>query len=100
MSILLIMMDSISVSPCVFLQERDLCALSSDIFNVYERGVRNVPWCTELWLGYVRAAERHERSHHTVKGTLSPHFTLNKSWHEPLDFKDCNVFNLTLEIMI
>ena len=49
-------------------QDRELSLMSSDIFDVYERSVRNVPWCTELWLGYVRAAERHERSHNTVKG--------------------------------
>ncbi|XP_013394832.1 squamous cell carcinoma antigen recognized by T-cells 3 [Lingula anatina] len=39
--------------------------------EVYERGVRNCPWCVELWTGYLRALERAERPQETIKECLN-----------------------------
>ncbi|KAF8792047.1 squamous cell carcinoma antigen recognized by T-cells 3-like [Argiope bruennichi] len=33
---------------------------------VHERSVRNLPWCVQLWISYVRSLERYEEPHEEV----------------------------------
>ncbi|XP_071179062.1 squamous cell carcinoma antigen recognized by T-cells 3-like isoform X1 [Mytilus edulis] len=37
---------------------------------VFERSVRNCPWCSQLWSDYLLTLERAKKSHQTVKGTV------------------------------
>ncbi|CAG2256094.1 SART3 [Mytilus edulis] len=37
---------------------------------VFERSVRNCPWCSQLWSDYLLTLERAKKSHQTIKGTV------------------------------
>ncbi|GFQ70924.1 squamous cell carcinoma antigen recognized by T-cells 3 [Trichonephila clavata] len=37
---------------------------------VYERAVRNCPWCLQLWVAYVRALEHYEEPHEKITAIL------------------------------
>ena len=37
---------------------------------VYERSVRNCPWCSQLWSDYLLTLERSRKSHSTIKDTV------------------------------
>ena len=39
---------------------------------VYERAVRNCPWCVQLWQNYILLFERMGQSYEKVKGTNLP----------------------------
>jgi hypothetical protein len=53
----------------VFVQDTRL-RVGSVAIRVYERSVRNCPWCVDLWLGYGRALERHDHEHDQIKGMI------------------------------
>ncbi|XP_074641538.1 spliceosome associated factor 3, U4/U6 recycling protein-like [Tubulanus polymorphus] len=40
------------------------------IMNVYDRAIRNCPWSVNLWIGKIRAMERHNQKIDTVKDVI------------------------------
>lgn len=38
--------------------------------KVFQRGVKNCPWCAELWCCYLRALERAERPFERIRGNI------------------------------
>ena len=54
-------------SYCINLQDHQLRVPSVSI-SVYERGVRNCPWCAQLWQNYILTLERANQPYDKVKG--------------------------------
>ncbi|KAL4224155.1 Squamous cell carcinoma antigen recognized by T-cells 3 [Mactra antiquata] len=44
--------------------------VSSVSVDVYERSIRNCPWCVQLWQNYILTLERSEQSYEKVKGVF------------------------------
>lgn len=40
------------------------------VLGMYERSVRNCPWCSQLWQRYVLAMERFHKPQKEIKGKL------------------------------
>lgn len=53
---------------------------------VYERAVRNCPWCLQLWVGYVRALEQYEEPHEKITAILETAICMGFTKAE--DFKE------------
>ncbi|KFM73371.1 Squamous cell carcinoma antigen recognized by T-cells 3, partial [Stegodyphus mimosarum] len=54
--------------------------------SVYERAVRNCPWCVQLWASYGRALERYEEPHEKIIGVFET--ALSMGFAKAEDFKE------------
>ncbi|GBN63258.1 Squamous cell carcinoma antigen recognized by T-cells 3 [Araneus ventricosus] len=53
---------------------------------VHERAVRNLPWCVQLWISYVRSLERFEEPHEKIIGVFET--ALGMGFPKAEDFKE------------
>ncbi|XP_060070147.1 squamous cell carcinoma antigen recognized by T-cells 3-like [Ylistrum balloti] len=70
--------------------------VKSVVLPVYERSVRNCPWCGKLWHKYMLAMERHQEPHDKIKDHCKHWMNMTAGWDEEHE-EELELFRLTLE---